>query len=54
MLLKEGKDILLGLWKVLLDLLSHMMTIAPIGGMVFFVVGGIIGFILQLRMRQRA
>lgn len=48
------KDILLSLWRVLLDLLSNMLSTAPTTSMVFFVAGGLAGFLLNLRTRARA
>jgi hypothetical protein len=45
------KDILLSLWRVLLEVLSNMMTTASTGSLVLFVVGSVTGFIMNMRLR---
>ena len=45
------KDILLSLWRVLLEVLSNMMNTASTGSLVLFVIGSVIGFIMNMRLR---
>lgn len=47
------KDILLSLWRVLLDMLSNVLNIATVGSLVLFVVGGLTGFVMNMRLKGR-
>jgi hypothetical protein len=47
------KDILLSLWRVLIDLLSNMLNMATTGSLVLFVLGGLTGFIINMRLKEK-
>jgi len=47
------KDALLGLWKVLLEIFSNTLAVATTGSLVLFVAGGIIGLVLNMKLRGK-
>lgn len=47
------KNILLSLWKVLIDLLANMLSIATTASLVLFAIGGLTGFVMNLHLKGR-
>jgi len=46
------KESLLSIWSVLADLISNMLTIAPTGSLVLFLIGGLTGFVMNMKARS--
>lgn len=47
------KDILLSMGRGMLELLSNILTIAPVGSLVLFVMGGVAGFIMNMQTKGK-
>jgi hypothetical protein len=48
------KDLVLSLFGTLIELLSNLINLAPVGGMIFFLVGGIAGIFLNMKLKEKA
>lgn len=47
------KDLIISLLGTLVDLLSNLVNLASTGGMVFFLIGGISGMVLNMRYKGK-
>jgi hypothetical protein len=53
-LFQKIKSLILSLLEAIVELLANLLNIASIGSMVFFLIGGIAGIVLNMRLKEKA